>query len=1030
MKSIRKTILQFRQGNSDKVYEVELCEVSDARFVVNFRYGRRGSTLREGTKTTVAVSLDQANEIFDTLVESKTKKGYSEAESFSPSMSSPVTVPAGARAEANDDPRITATLERLQKGLDRFNDWKLSRAIWRAGELRIDAAAPILCSLIGQDAMTDYSIVFALGRIGDPNSVATLERLADQHAAHQPHIANLAREALRLVVDEATQSRLIAETVAALPISLRDAFEQADGVRLESLVLDGLNQKQLVPETLTQLYFIDNEIARSALLSALKLLDLSPPYFRQIRRLFKTSELRRDGEVFGLLAHRFEKYQCKFRVPQYTYSWQNYVKPSLGENPEHAFSAQSREYFRRRVWSTLRRLGELGDADFVPMAVGTLLAFSDEDAREVQTNSRYDWQTRTYSYVHWDVYGGYWAFNQLLYRNSPRFVAAKKSFQVAAGWQPGSDPPKENEAAFPELWQQEPRGLVHLLMESRCRPVHEFASRALRQCSSFCEQLPLEVIKQFLACHYDVTVRLGFELAISRYNPNEPDLELVLALACCSVPEARLHAKKWIDANRSLFFHNVDFIVGILLADWKDTRVLGSEAAVLLPSDDSFVTTLTARLIAFLQAAETGQAEIAADVAQFLLRSQFAAAVSTLGEDILIDLFQNPLEEVQTFAGSVVIGHRTLAAQPTERILRAMLDATHAPVRAMAIRVLAELPHSSLTQNVEMLASLACHELADVRAEVRPLLRNLASDSRFARNLVTCLIRRLLTPGAPDGVPTATSKLILEDFDRHLDHVPAETVWQLLQSRSSPAQQVGGVLLGSNVDSQSLSVSEIVKLSSHDILSVRRAAWKMYADDLPRMKNALATAIRILDAKWEDSRQFGFQFVRERMEEDDLTPEVLISICDSVRSDVQQFGREMVTQRFQEKDGPEYLLKLSEHPTAEIQLFVTHFLVEYGANQPDRILQLKPYFISILSRVNKSRVAKDRVLEFLIAESSKDLTIAKMTAEILDRISATCAIGDKSRSIEGMIEIRESYPEVELPIQLRPISSKTNEVAK
>jgi predicted DNA-binding WGR domain protein len=76
MKLIRQTVLVYREGSSDKVYEVDLCEVGAGGYVVNFRYGRRGARLKEGVKTVSPVSRLDAEKIFQDLVDSKTRKGY------------------------------------------------------------------------------------------------------------------------------------------------------------------------------------------------------------------------------------------------------------------------------------------------------------------------------------------------------------------------------------------------------------------------------------------------------------------------------------------------------------------------------------------------------------------------------------------------------------------------------------------------------------------------------------------------------------------------------------------------------------------------------------------------------------------------------------------------------------------------------------------------------------------------------------------------------------------------------------------
>ena len=46
---------------------------------------------------------------------------------------------------------------------------------------------------------------------------------------------------------------------------------------------------------------------------------------------------------------------------------------TLGSSRPRAYTWETRKFLRRRVWRTLRRLGELESPDFVKMAVGVLL---------------------------------------------------------------------------------------------------------------------------------------------------------------------------------------------------------------------------------------------------------------------------------------------------------------------------------------------------------------------------------------------------------------------------------------------------------------------------------------------------------------------------------------------------------------------------------------------------------------------------------------------------------------------------------
>src|SRR5262245_64824695 len=106
MKLVKKVRLAFREGKSDKVYEVDLVELpgnDEARYLVNFRYGRRGSALREGTKTTRPATLAEAEAVYQSVVVSKTNSGY-----WDESGPAPAPRATGPRRVATADPAIQA----------------------------------------------------------------------------------------------------------------------------------------------------------------------------------------------------------------------------------------------------------------------------------------------------------------------------------------------------------------------------------------------------------------------------------------------------------------------------------------------------------------------------------------------------------------------------------------------------------------------------------------------------------------------------------------------------------------------------------------------------------------------------------------------------------------------------------------------------------------------------------------------------------------------------------------------------------
>lgn len=79
----RQISLYYREGNSDKVYQCSI-EPKAGLFVVNFAFGRRGTTLNAGTKTPVPVPYELAIGIYEKLIREKMAKGYTEGPDGTP----------------------------------------------------------------------------------------------------------------------------------------------------------------------------------------------------------------------------------------------------------------------------------------------------------------------------------------------------------------------------------------------------------------------------------------------------------------------------------------------------------------------------------------------------------------------------------------------------------------------------------------------------------------------------------------------------------------------------------------------------------------------------------------------------------------------------------------------------------------------------------------------------------------------------------------------------------------------------------
>jgi bifunctional non-homologous end joining protein LigD len=100
-----RTTLYYREGSSDKVYQASI-EPQGALFLVNFAYGRRGSTMTTGTKTQTPVDHGLARSIYDKLVRGKKAKGYTEGPDGTPYL------------HTDKEERVTGLLPQLLNPID------------------------------------------------------------------------------------------------------------------------------------------------------------------------------------------------------------------------------------------------------------------------------------------------------------------------------------------------------------------------------------------------------------------------------------------------------------------------------------------------------------------------------------------------------------------------------------------------------------------------------------------------------------------------------------------------------------------------------------------------------------------------------------------------------------------------------------------------------------------------------------------------------------------------------------------------
>ncbi|NIG56298.1 WGR domain-containing protein [Chitinophaga sp. Cy-1792] len=1098
MKFVRNVKLFFREGNSDKTYEIDLCELAPDQYVVNFRYGKRGAALKEGTKTTSPVNLASATTIFDALEKEKRSKGY-----IGEQESEQATIPAAdnsAVLDAITNPRHKAILRRLQGNPAGKNAWKTSRVIWRAGELHIKESVPyIIKQGDRKDALQRYSAIWALSRTGDPVAIPTLKAYYE-NSSYPLNIRMLAANGMLMLMTPEERTAFAQQIIAGMPEVLQQAIAKGDIPELITLIYN-LVVVQQSPDynILEEMYLVSAAVPVlwQAMYHTLVRLPMRPSWFRHIRHIYKQAEMREDYMIVALLVHRIQKTQPMFNMPVVYYDEHQpsvfikeinanvKVQTELKKPGSRvAFSNLTRRYFNRRAFRNLKRLGEAGDVQYVRYATSLLLHYHQETdfskAFEERyygyQNGRYQSLQRQYPENSKAIYLTYilrgndhtlqyrahqeqWVFKpqepdtqtqngRPTIQPNPDLLKANENsglLKKLFGWlgvdkQPASAVPQESAEAvlkttvpvqenhpsipFLELWNQLPQAFLQLLISGQMEAVHAFAMEHLRahpEFSAMKERMGEDVIGALLANRFSIPSLFGLELAREKYNPANPSLPLLKVMIGSPLQEAREQAMEWIKAASALCFGDTGMLLDLMFCYYEDVRKFLK--ANLDPATIPFQLQqeVTGRAVARLMAVgnlNEVQTAILTDCCQ-LVEYYCAKPLSQLDMQVIADLMDQASVAVQAFAARLLLlrDHDFDFSQISNVLVNKLLKNSYRPVRDAGWNILLKAGDAPVINKPEILFSACTNEYKDIRQKAALLVERLvAQDNRLAHWLVNELVPLLMRTEKAEGMHQDIAALLSGPLGNYLQEVDTATALRLLYANYRPAQEFGVVLLQRYIPAGALTLKQVIAAGAHELLQVREWCWNFFRQQLPRVKTERDTAVALLDSKWDDTRAFAISFFRDNFQDEDWTPESLIGIADSVRPDIQQFGRELLMRFFKAEDGVQYLLKLSQHPSAAMQQFATNYLSQYAAGNLEYIRQLEHYFRAVLTRVNKARVAKDRVFGFLEAEAMKSPEAAAFIGGVITDISATVAIGDKARCISIMRNISQQFDHVQLPI--------------
>jgi len=986
LKTVRSIRLYKQKADKTNIIEIELCSIDPSQFLVNYREGIYGQELKEGTKTVFPVAYDRAFAAYSDLIKEKRLFGFIE-KGEEPDMLS-----NSAEFDTREEYILNGIKQIANKNYR--GKWKASRLVWRCGELKIKPAAGHLSKIVKKatDNFLLYSALFALCKTGSAEFIDDFKNLTK----HSDSKINKLAQAATAKFSEA-DSAFFKDKTNKLPAAAKLTFQDKNCDELLKQLLETDFSSAEAQDLLWNLYLlsIQNEELKTCLRTFILQVPIKAGIFKCIRAIFKASEMLDDHCIWSAIACRMDSAKALFDQHWGQYINGQYIRPKeelKKADSKLAFSIATKRYMSYRI---LRRFNKLADSlpdDFISIATEYLLCFSPEMGSRILRKQKWEYDRESQKYLTSTL--TYPPFSEavslffLLYYNCNSYSLRYKSGKWVHKEKEGqTNCTGQRTEALPELWDNSPSSIIKLMTTAKLPIIVEFAQKVFNANPSFTEK----------ASTADCAL-----LILSGKQELIDTAKKIITNICAT--------------NRNLLAAP-ELIVAISLSTDTELGDWFMEKCPEIPADKQHLA--FEEIIQKLHSNKNLTPQQAYQSAQFCIKL-LPKSVSDLNEDIFNAIFKQPSETTVLFGIKLLSASRQSKSLDPE-LMERFLNSKSKFVNIAALELLALLDEGSIKNHIAKIAQFcfsANEELRNMALKVRKSIgiSSFSFNALFSKQLVKMLLHQESNQGQHERI----YEQLKSDLWQELSRIDFEKTLELISSSFDYAQKLGEDLYFGQKMASKLDIAKAIILSKSASKRLRQESWKYFSQNTSRAKYEIETSLLMLNSEWQDTRMFAFSYFEANFGEREWTPELLIAICDNIKPDVQSWGRSLISTFFKHENGREYLLKLSQHPSTNMQLFASNYIENFAGGSTKTILELKPYFKTVLTAINKGRICKERIIAFLQKELIRDKKVAEMTLDLFTDLSLTIAKGDKAKSIMMLLEIKKRYPEFSMPLTIKP----------
>ena len=1014
MKLLKQKTLYFSNEKSDKVYEVDLCDSGQDLFVVNFRYGRRGSNLKEGTKTVFPVDYNEAIKIYDKLIASKEKKGYNES---GEKQEQKVNAKTTELNSARDNTIIKYLKDAIQGNYTR--NWKVSRIIWRAGELNITLANSEIAHFINSDdEFEQYSAIYVLSKFKEVSVINDVLNVF----SNNDFTTIVGRISASFILKFGTTKQkeiVINKAAQELPSEFLATISKPDRF-LSALSIYFLKEKDIDASALYKafIYSHKNIGLRNKIFEFIQNIPLKVNTFKSVRYIYRTCEITQDIEFLALLSKRIAT--SKDSYSSYgTYVDGNWIyaeDEKVKKNPKIAFSDKTKAYFNKSIYKYVYNLSQNNADDYIDYASKLLVSLDDKlDNAFEDIQYLWDWETRSQEKRVYPKYHDFLALMYVLYGSSKRLKSSKTKWYYI---DEGNDIDISREEALLEVWNTKPTEVLYILANAKSDVAVNFALQIIKDNPKFLDNISEEILNKLINHYHLDVLDIVVDVLKRKYADSQPKEAIIISLLKANNENANKISMEWLNKYEANYFKSSSFIENLLLT--KNNFVI-NYLKELFKDKLAYNTSINiAQIEDLFSLSDDYSFEYLVSVNELIGETNFGKLLS-----------ETPKLKIESLAKSKAVIHKLFAINlgkhnkiDTFELFKNTFDnyinSDEEVLRKAGIELLSHFSDEFLLKNSNKIGSYCFSEFIEVREAIQPTIKRLIKlDSVFKEKLLNQLLNTISEAETYEGIHENSHQVLVELYDEKLPSIKEEGIFNLVLSKFEFAQKLGMSLYRERIDLHKLSVNKIVSLTNSDILEVRESIHKYFKDNIERINKELEPALRVFNSNWQDVITWSCNYFEKNINDKNWTLDVLLYIADHTKKEVEIFGRKMITKHFTKEKGLPLLLKLQEHPTKEMQFFTTNYLDNFAKDNAEVILKLEDYFKTSLFNINTNRPTKIRVYKFLEQEALKNEEVAKMTVRIIHAILGTKTIRDISNNIDVLLSIKDKYPEIEIPLLIK-----------